>query len=73
MLIEEGQRWQNTPVADLPVPPLPAPATAPGAEPQLSVTSSADGGINYLLLAGGLIAATLAFIGLWRFLTRDRT
>lgn len=73
MLIEEGQRWQNTPVAELPVPPLAA-AThepAPGAATEL-VSTAEDSGLSYWVMAGGLVAAGLLLIGLWRFLTRDR-
>jgi uncharacterized protein YbaR (Trm112 family) len=73
MLIEEGQRWQNTPVDELPVPPLAAPANAPasGAATEL-VSTTADSGLNYWVMAGGLVAAGLLLIGLWRILTRDR-
>lgn len=72
MLVEEGRRWQNTPVEDLPVPPLPAEPAFAAAEPLSVAGTSDEGGLNYWLLAGGLVLATLAVISLWRFLTRDR-
>lgn len=74
MLIEEGQRWQNTPISELPVPPLAAApdATAGSTQPELIVSTNQDSGLNYWLLAGGLVAAGLAILALWRFLTRDQ-
>jgi len=72
MLVEEGRRWQNTPVAELPVPPLAAEQATAVPEPELIVSTSDDSGLNYWLLAGGLAVAGLLFMVLWRFLTRDR-
>lgn len=63
MLIDEGMKWKETDVKDLPVPPLAQ------SEPSGSSTSSSqdnaakDGGLNIPLLAvGGLLALVFLFI-----------
>lgn len=61
MLIEEGERWKDTPVEDLPIPPesiepLPAPVSL---GPDLFAESSAGGGVSYAVLAGGLLFLAL--------------
>ena len=73
MLIEEGQRWQNTPVDELPVPPHAAAANEPASGAATDLVSATDeSGLNYWVMAGGIVAAGLVLMGLWRFLTRDR-
>lgn len=67
MLIEEGQRWKDTPVDALPVPP-PAAAPAvptPGSVPAASPTAKESP--NYLLLAGGALLVVLGVLAVWRW------
>ena len=73
MLIEEGERWKDTPIEELPVPPESA-EPIPTASPQsdLYIGESDSGGIHPLVLVGGLFAGLLAVIGLWRWLTSDK-
>ena len=74
MLIEEGERWKDTSVDELPMPPETAePLVAPSSdEPDLFLSSTDQGGLNYALLVAGLLFGLFLFIGLWRFLTRDK-
>jgi len=75
MLIEEGQRWQHTPIDELPVPPgpsVPSAPDSPSSAAEVTVNMEQDSGLNYWLLAGGLVAAVLAVVWLWRFLTNDQ-
>lgn len=72
MLIEEGERWQDTAIEDLPMPPESAePLEAAAPQTDLYITDSSSGGIHPLLLAGGLVVGALVFIGFWRWLTGD--
>ncbi len=68
MLVEEGAKWKDTPVDDLPVPP-------PAAEPPPVVTRSADtsppaisSGPDYriLIAAGAILLFVLLIIGFGR-------
>lgn len=73
MLIEEGERWKDTPIEDLPMPPEsaePLPVSAPQSD--LYIGESDSGGPNPLLIVGGIFVGLLAFIGLWRWLTRSK-
>jgi uncharacterized protein len=73
MLVEEGERWKDTPVDELPVPPEAADPLPAGPPQQDLYAGSGDaGGINPLIVAAGIAAAALAFIGLWRWLTRSK-
>ncbi|MBP9501048.1 MAG: hypothetical protein KBF17_02700 [Candidatus Promineofilum sp.] len=69
MLVEEGARWQDTPVDDLPVPPPPASEPAPdtlrtaGAGP---AAVSNDPDYRILIVAGAILLALLLIIGLGR-------
>ncbi len=68
MLIEEGERWKDTPVEELPMPPesadpLPTPDPA-GAD--LFLGSGERGGPNYLVLGAGLLFIVLLVVGLYR-------
>lgn len=72
MLVEEGARWKDIPIDELPVPPEsaePLPSAAP--QTDLFVGDTDEGGIHPLILVGGIILGLLAFIGLWRWLTSD--
>jgi uncharacterized protein YbaR (Trm112 family) len=67
MLIEEGARWKDTAVADLPVPPPPAeppPAVERAADPLAPATAGPD--FRILLAAGALVFFLLLLIGLTR-------
>lgn len=71
MLIEEGERWKDTPIEDLPMPPesaepLPAP---PPSEPDLFIGSDERGGLNLAIAAAGGLFVLLLIIGIWRFLS----
>ena len=74
MLIEEGERWKDTSIDELPMPPETAePLVARSLdEPDLFLSSTDQGGLNYALLVAGLLLGLFLFIGLWRFLTRDK-
>ena len=73
MLVGEGERWKDTPVNDLPVPPESAdPLPGSASQSDLYVSESDSGGINPLILIAGIFAAFLAFFGLWRWLTREK-
>ncbi len=69
MLVEEGARWKDTPVGDLPVPPPPASEPAPdtlrtaGAGP---AAVSNDPDYRILIAAGAILLALLLIIGLGR-------
>ena len=72
MLIEEGERWKDTPIEELPMPPESAePLSAPPSQTDLYIGDSDSGGIHPLILIGGIFAGVLAVIGLWRWLTSD--
>ena len=61
MLIEEGERWKDTPIEELPMPPEtadPLPVGDPSVPDQ--------GGLSYALLAAGLLFVVLLIFGLWR-------
>ncbi len=69
MLIEEGERWQNTPIEDLPMPPETAEPLLAGdpSSPDLFIGSGEQGGLSYPILAAGLLTVLLLLIGLvWR-------
>ncbi len=71
MLIEEGQRWKDTPVEALPVPP-PAAAPAPTTTSAAPVPSStAKDAPNYLLLAGGAVLVVLGVFAVWRWFSSE--
>lgn len=73
MLIEEGERWKDTPVDELPMPPETAEPLPSTPEPtDLFIGGSDSGGVHPLILAAGLFAGILALIGLWRWLTRSK-
>lgn len=70
MLIEEGQRWQATPVADLPVPP-PAPAAVmPGIESISDGETAVSNNNNLIIAAIAATAAILTFLILWQRLSK---
>jgi uncharacterized protein YbaR (Trm112 family) len=72
MLIEEGERWKDTAIEDLPVPPETAePLPAAPEQSDLYVTSGDSGGINPIFMVIGGLLAVLAFIGIWRWLSSD--
>jgi len=72
MLIEEGEKWKDTPVDELPVPPEtadqpagaeagPAPARGPAA-PEAEAAQP-----NALLFVLGAVAALALIVALWRY------
>ncbi len=72
MLMEEGERWKDTPIDELPVPPESAdPLPSASAQQDLYIGGGDSGGINPIFLAAGIFVGVLAFIGLWRWLTRE--
>ena len=73
MLVEEGERWKDTAIEDLPMPPEstdPLPAAAPQSD--FYIQESESGGVPPIVLIGGIFVAFLAFFGLWRWLTREK-
>ncbi len=72
MLIEEGERWKDTPIEELPMPPesadpLPMSTTAS----DLFAGSDDNGGLSYIALGAGLLVFLVLAALLWRFLTRN--
>lgn len=72
MLIEEGERWKDTPIEELPMPPesadpLPTPDST-GSD--LFIGSGEQGGLNYGILAAGLLLVMVLVIAL---ILRKRT
>jgi uncharacterized protein YbaR (Trm112 family) len=73
MLIEEGERWKDTPVDELPLPPEsadPLPSQPPQVD--LYVGTRDSGSVSPWVLAGGILVGILTFLGLWRWLTREK-
>ncbi|HOU40135.1 MAG TPA: hypothetical protein PK829_02600 [Promineifilum sp.] len=69
MLIEEGARWKDTPVAALPVPPPPAidaPAPETRADEVATMPAANETNIALLVAIGALVLALLIVIGLSR-------
>ena len=64
MLIEEGERWKDTPIEDLPMPPESIePLAAPlSSGPDLFPETSGSGGVSYAVLAGGLLLFALLVV-----------
>jgi uncharacterized protein len=73
MLIEEGEKWKDTPVDELPVPPEtadkpdraevgPAPARGAAASPEAEAAPP-----NVLFFVVGAVAALAIAVGLWRY------
>jgi uncharacterized protein len=72
MLIEEGERWKDTPVDELPLPPESAdPLTAPTTS-EIFASTDDLGGLSYIALGVGLLFALIFVAGLWRFFTRNK-
>ena len=74
MLIEEGERWKDTSIDELPMPPE-------SAKPLLMSTTASDlfaeyddenSGLSYIALAAGLLVVLALVAGLWRFFTRNK-
>jgi uncharacterized protein YbaR (Trm112 family) len=66
MLIEEGERWKDTPIEELPMPPesadpLPTPDSTVS---DLFIGSGEQRGLNYGLLAAGLLLVGVLVIAL---------
>jgi uncharacterized protein YbaR (Trm112 family) len=74
MLIEEGERWKDTPIEELPVPPETADPlpTSSSSDPNLFLTAEDKGGLSYAILASGIVLVSLlVIIGLLRKRSRD--
>ena len=68
MLIEEGERWKDTPIEELPMPPEsadPLPTADPTAA-DLFLGPGDQGGFNYLAIGAGLLFVVLLIVGLYR-------
>jgi uncharacterized protein YbaR (Trm112 family) len=73
MLVEEGERWKDTSIEDLPMPPEsvdPIPSTAPQSDLYLSDNES--GNMQTVLILGSIIAGFLVFFVVWRWLTHKK-
>ncbi len=69
MLIEEGERWKDTAIEDLPMPPESADPlpVSPSADPDLFIGSDERGGLSYAILGAGLLlVGLLIVVGLMR-------
>ena len=69
MLIEEGERWKDTPIEELPMPPESADPlpTADPTGPDLFIGSDEEGGLSYTILGAGLLFIVfLIVVGLLR-------
>lgn len=72
MLIEEGERWKDTPVEELPMPPEsadPLPMSTPASN--LFTGSDDGGGLSYIALGTGLLVFLVMGAIVWRILTRN--
>ncbi|MFN2137473.1 MAG: Trm112 family protein [Candidatus Promineifilaceae bacterium] len=73
MLVEEGARWKDTPVDQLPMPPEAAePLARTPEQPDLFISERDSGAMQPLVMVAAMVAALLAFFGLWRWLTRNK-
>ena len=71
MLIEEGARWKDTPVDELPVPPETAdPAPAPAGMPANLTGGGQSEGTDVRIFAIGALLALFVIVGLWQYLSR---
>jgi uncharacterized protein YbaR (Trm112 family) len=71
MLVEEGERWKDTAVEDLPMPPEssdPLPSTIPQSD--LYISDNESGNMQPILILGSILAGFLVFFVVWRWLTR---
>ncbi len=67
MLIEEGQRWKDTPVDELPVPPETAdPLPATSATSDMFQQGEDNGGLNPIILGVGALVTLIFIISLLR-------
>ena len=72
MLIEEGERWKDTPIDELPMPPESADPFPMSSATSDLFSSEDSGGLSYIALAAGLLVALVFAAGMWRFLTRNK-
>ncbi|MCA9995350.1 MAG: hypothetical protein KDE56_06380 [Anaerolineales bacterium] len=68
MLIEEGRRWQETAVSDLPVPPPAPPAAVPSSAGTSDRVIAATPNTLITILAA--VLTTLLVIALWRRMSK---
>jgi hypothetical protein len=71
MLVEEGERWKDTAIEDLPMPPEsvdPLPPIAPQSD--LYMSDNESGNMQPILILGSILAGFLVFLVVWRWLTR---
>lgn len=66
MLIEEGERWKDTPVAELPVPPETADPLPMSSSSDIYQQNEETGGLNPILLGVGALVALVFIISLLR-------
>jgi uncharacterized protein YbaR (Trm112 family) len=73
MLIEEGVRWKDTAIEDLPMPPESADPLPPAAsQSDLFVGDDESGDIQPIIILGSILAGFLVFFVIWRWLTRGK-
>jgi len=72
MLVEEGERWKDTPIEELPMPPETAEPLplATATESDLFIGSDKQGGLSYVVLAAGLLFGVLLIGGLLRYFSQ---
>lgn len=74
MLVEEGARWKDTAIDDLPVPPPTTPAPAPDAAAPLTADPAETTSTMTLIIAAVLLAlGVLAGLIWWRGRQRDES
>jgi uncharacterized protein YbaR (Trm112 family) len=73
MLVEEGERWKDIAVEDLPMPPESAdPLTSAAPQSNLSLSESESWNMQPIIILGSIFAGFLVFFIIWRWLTREK-
>lgn len=73
MLIEEGERWKDTPIDELPMPPESAEPLPMSSSPtDLFGDTDESGGLGYIALGAGLLLAFILVVGIWRLVSRKK-
>ena len=71
MLIDEGQKWKDTPIEDLPVPPpplIPESSSSSSAAPSTAGQVDYSGGTNPLVYVAAAVGIFVILFALWKLL-----
>lgn len=73
MLIEEGERWKDTPIDALPMPPESAdPLPASESASSLFSPQGDSDSMNVIAIVAAIVGALVLFLIIWRLLTRKK-